>query len=201
MHVHRLLPAAALASILFAPINISAQASSSQNITSVANAVELNPILVNTDDSNRGKSEVVLSIDLDSKGAVAHAAAISGPRDLINSAIADARMFRYADHPNTSGALQHILFRGDTDEVRMVTPDYPEMAIRAHAAGIVQLVATINQDGHVTDVTVVSGHPLLRNEAEKALRQSVFAPVRKNGVAVSFHAIVSFNFDPNRFPN
>lgn len=83
----------------------------------------------------------------------------------------------------------------------MVTPHYPSTAVAAHASGLVQLVATIDPDGHVTDVTVVSGNPLLRNEAENALRQWVFTPVLRNGVAVSCRAIVSFNFDINRFPN
>lgn len=143
----------------------------------------------------------MLSIDLDSKGAVAHAKAMSGPRDLTGPAIADARMFLYSDRANASGLVQRILFRRDADEVHMATPDYPPLAVRAHASGLVQLIATIAPDGHVVDVTVISGHPLLRNEAASALRRSVFTPVLKNGVAVSCHAIVSFNFNPNRFPN
>ncbi len=187
---------------MFAPVYSAAgQTPSSQTDSSVAHVVELNPILVNTDSLNGPKGEVLLSIDLDSKGAVAHAKAISGPKDLTGPAIADAKMFLYSDRPNASGLVQHILFRRDADEVRMVAPDYPPLALRAHASGLVQLIATIAADGHVIDATVISGHPLLRNEAENALRRSVFAPVLKNGVAVSYHAIVSFNFDINRFPN
>jgi TonB family protein len=199
MHLHRLLLATAL---VFVPLYSAAgQTPSPQTDSSVANAPELDPILVDTDSPGGAKGEVVLSIDLDSKGAVAHAKAISGPKDLIRPAIADARMFRYPDRLNASGLVEHILFRRRADEARMVTPRYPSTAIGAHAAGQVQLVATIGSNGHVTDVTVVSGHPLLRNEAENALRQWVFAPVLRNGVAVSCRAIVSFNFDMNRFPN
>ncbi|HEX5283423.1 MAG TPA: energy transducer TonB [Bryocella sp.] len=199
MHVRGLLLAAVLA---FVPLcRSAAQTPSPQADPSVTSASELHPILVDTDNLNGTKGEVVLSIDLDSKGAVTHAKATSGPRDLTGPAVADARMFRYPDRANTSGLVQHIFFRRGADEIRMVTPNYPPTAVGAHASGLVQLVATINQDGHVTDVTVVSGHPLLRNEAENALRQWVFTPVIQNGVAVSCRAIVSFNFDKNRFPN
>lgn len=192
MHLHRLL----LASVLvFAPLYSAAAQTPDSSVTK---APELNPILVNTDSLNGPKGEVLLSIDLDSKGAVAHVKAISGPKDLTGPAIADASMFRYSDRPNASGLVQHILFRRDADEVRMVAPEYPPLAIRAHASGLVQLIGTVAPDGHVIDVTVISGHPLLRDEAENALRRSVFAPVLKDGVAVSCHAIVSFNF---RFPN
>ncbi|HEV2578727.1 MAG TPA: energy transducer TonB [Acidobacteriaceae bacterium] len=142
----------------------------------------------------------MLSLDLDSKGGVAHAKAISGPKDLAAAAIADAKMFRYPEQANASGITQHILFRRGADEVRMVTPDYLPMA-KAKAAGLVELVATVGPDGHVVDVTVARGHPLLRNQAENALRQWVFAPVLKDGAPVQCHAIVRFNFDSNRFPN
>ena len=196
MSVRGLLLAAALT---FVPLcSSAAQAPSPRAGPSVTNETELDPIIVNTDNLNGTKEEVMLSIDLDSKGAVAHAKAISGPKDLTGHAITGARMFRYPDRPNASGLVQHILFRRAADELRTVNPNYPPAAIGARASGLVQLVATINPDGHVADVAVVSGHPLLRNEAENALRQWVFTPVLQNGDAVSCRAIVSFNF---RFPN
>lgn len=91
MGLYRLLLAATLA---FAPLYSSAgQASSPQIDSSAAPAIELNPILIDTDDSNGAKGEVLLSIDLDGKGAVAHAKAISGPKELTGPAIADAKNF------------------------------------------------------------------------------------------------------------
>ena len=201
MRVRRLLAVLALAPAALAPLRGMAwQAASPQAVSPANKPVELDPIIVDAND-NISKAEVVLAIDLDSKGSLTHATAVSGPRDLVPHAIADAKMFRYPNQANASGLTQRILFRYSADEVHTVTPDYPPTAAKAHAAGVVKLIATVGPDGHVADVAVLLGHPLLQDTAQKALRQWVFKPVLKDGVATPCHAIVTFNFDLNRFPN
>ena len=199
MRVGRWLLALSLSAL--APLfGAKAQTSPQPPDSSTNKPVELDPIIVDAN-SNFSKADAVLSIGLDSKGSIARAKAVSGPKDLATAAIADARMFRYPEQANASGLTQRVLFRYAGDEVRSATPDFPTDAKKAHAHGWVKLVAAVGPDGHVTDVTVVSGHPLLQNPAENALRKWVFTPVLKDGVATPCHAVVNFNFDINQFPN
>jgi TonB family protein len=60
--------------------------------------------------------------------------------------------------------------------VTRVSPIYPELAHRMHVAGKVILLVTIQPDGTVSSTKVESGHALLVNAAEDAVRRWRFAP-------------------------
>ena len=78
--------------------------------------------------------------------------------------------------------------------VKMVPPIYPQLASRAHVHGIVVLEATLTIEGAVSDIRVISGHPLLTDAAIHCLKQWRYEPTLLNGapVAVILTAKVRF---------
>ncbi len=66
-----------------------------------------------------------------------------------------------------------------------VAPVYPNIASTAGFGGMVVLECTIDPTGHVTDVRVITGHPLLNEAATNAVRQWRYTPTRLNGVPVA----------------
>src|SRR2546428_234034 len=55
--------------------------------------------------------------------------------------------------------------------VSRVAPVYPDLARQARIQGIVRLEAIISIDGRVTDLKVISGHPLMVQAALDAVQQ------------------------------
>jgi protein TonB len=78
--------------------------------------------------------------------------------------------------------------------VKRVAPEYPAIAKQSGAQGEVVLTAVIGMDGHVKDVKVVEGHPLLRNAAISAVKQWIYKPTLLNGVPVEAETRISLNF-------
>lgn len=78
--------------------------------------------------------------------------------------------------------------------VRRQVPVYSQIAKTAHAAGLVQVMVTISEDGKVIDAQVLNGHPLLRQSALDAARQWIFTPTTLSGVPVKVQGVLSFNF-------
>lgn len=79
-------------------------------------------------------------------------------------------------------------------KLRHVQPVYPELAIHAHVQGVVVLECVIDPSGHVADVKVLRGHPLLDDAARAAVRQWVYAPTRLNNVPVAVLLTVTVQF-------
>jgi TonB family protein len=79
--------------------------------------------------------------------------------------------------------------------VRKVLPKYPEMARRAGVSGDVIINGTIGMDGTLHNLRVMSGSPLLREEALTAAKQWRYSPYKLGGrpvetetrITVSFH--------------
>jgi TonB family protein len=64
------------------------------------------------------------------------------------------------------------LLRADTRKsVKTVPPIYPAIAVKMRVEGPVKLAATIDPDGTVSDVKVVSGHALLVQAAVEAVKK------------------------------
>jgi len=55
-----------------------------------------------------------------------------------------------------------------------VAPNYPEIAKRMRIGGVVEVEATLNADGKVTDAKAVSGSRVLALAAEEAVRKWKF---------------------------
>lgn len=79
-------------------------------------------------------------------------------------------------------------------KLKNVAPVYPAVAARGKVEGVVILEIAIQPNGHVEDVRVLRGIPLLDEAAVDAARQWVFAPTLFRGVPVSVMMTVSVRF-------
>ncbi len=77
---------------------------------------------------------------------------------------------------------------------RKVVPNYPEIARVARVQGVVHLTAVIDEDGRITDVEVVSGHPLLVGAAVSAVKKWRYTPTLLNGEPVEVVTDIEVRF-------
>ena len=99
------------------------------------------------------------------------------------------------------GAAPIRMVGGDIQEPRRIrgaAPVYPDLARRAHVEGKVVLECVIDTDGRVTDLRVVSGHPMLAQAALEAVRGWVYIPTRLNGQPVRVILTVTVKFGLER---
>jgi TonB family protein len=77
--------------------------------------------------------------------------------------------------------------------IKMVEPDCPSLAKKARIQGDINLEVSIDIYGRVVGLKVLSGHPLLNNAAEHAVKKWVFEPYILNGVPkpATFNIIVN----------
>lgn len=69
------------------------------------------------------------------------------------------------------------LLRADNRKaVKIRTPQYPRLAAKMRVEGRVKLNATVEPDGSVSDVKVVSGMPLLAGAATQAIKEWKYEP-------------------------
>lgn len=78
----------------------------------------------------------------------------------------------------------------------LVTPEYPAAARAVRATGAVNVQVTIDEQGAIISAAAVSGHPLLRQAAEKAALASKFVPTTLQGQPVQIVGIIIYNFVP-----
>jgi protein TonB len=78
--------------------------------------------------------------------------------------------------------------------ITKVDPLYPPLATQARIQGVVRFNIVIGKDGRVSNVQLVSGHPLLVAAATDALRQWVYKPTLLNGEPVEVVTQVEVNF-------
>jgi TonB family protein len=73
-------------------------------------------------------------------------------------------------------------------------PIYPELAKQARISGVVTLNAIIGKDGHVENLTVMKGHPLLVQAALEAVKNWVYKVTLLNGQPVQVQTTIDVNF-------
>jgi periplasmic protein TonB len=78
--------------------------------------------------------------------------------------------------------------------IKRVQPKYPQAALSAHAQGTVQIEATIDKEGKVTNLKVLSGHPILARSALEAVRQWRYKPYYLDGEPVEIETQITVNF-------
>jgi TonB family protein len=86
---------------------------------------------------------------------------------------------------------------GDAQQMNLISqvrPAYPPEAKAARVQGKVRFDATIGPDGHVENLQVVSGPPLLVNSALEAVQQWVYKPTLLNGQPVKVITRVDVNY-------
>jgi TonB family protein len=81
--------------------------------------------------------------------------------------------------------------------IKRVQPKYPPAAIAIHAAGAVQIEATINKEGSVTNLKVLSGDAVLARAAVEAVRQWRYKPYYLDGAPVEIQTQITVNFKAN----
>lgn len=84
-------------------------------------------------------------------------------------------------------APQRIRVGGDVQRfnlIRKVEPVYPELAHQARIQGSVRFTAIIARDGHILNLQLISGHPLLVEAARQAVQQWLYKPTLLNGEPV-----------------
>jgi protein TonB len=75
-----------------------------------------------------------------------------------------------------------------------VNPVYPTLAVKARVAGTVILEAVVDEEGGITTLKVLKGHPLLVDAAVEAVRQWKYSPTILNGEPVPVIATVTVVF-------
>jgi len=73
-------------------------------------------------------------------------------------------------------------------------PPYPQMARTARVQGKVSVQVLIDENGNVVSAKVVSGHPLLTNDSQRAAMQARFSPTLINGQPVKVSGVITYNF-------
>jgi TonB family protein len=78
--------------------------------------------------------------------------------------------------------------------ISKVDPVYPQLAVQARVQGTVHFTAIIDREGHVANLQLIGGHPLLVQAAQDALRQWVYRPTFLNGTPVEVVAQIDIPF-------
>jgi protein TonB len=90
-----------------------------------------------------------------------------------------------------------IRVAGDVQQSNLVlnpAPVYPPLAKQARVTGTVRLTAVIGKDGHVTNLSVISGHPLLIPASLDAVKDWMYKPTLLNGEPVAVVTEIDINF-------
>ncbi len=78
--------------------------------------------------------------------------------------------------------------------VTKVTPLYPPLAKQTRIQGTVRFNSLIGADGHVRELLLETGHPLLVESAMTAVRQWIYQPTLLNGNAVEVVTSIDVNY-------
>jgi TonB family protein len=82
--------------------------------------------------------------------------------------------------------------------VYRVEPRYPQLALMSHIEGVVNLKGVIAIDGHISELAIVNGNPLLAPAAIEAVRQWRYSATRLNGVPVEVETTIAVTFRLSR---
>lgn len=97
-------------------------------------------------------------------------------------------------------AARQIRIDGQVQQAKLrkhVPPEYPPQAVEARIQGVVQFDVVIDTQGKVSDLRLVSGHPLLVPPATEALRQWEYQPTLLDGHPVEVATTVNVEFTLN----
>jgi protein TonB len=81
--------------------------------------------------------------------------------------------------------------------IKRIQPKYPPAALAVRAQGAVQIEATINREGNVTNLKVLRGDPVLARAALEAVRQWRYKPYYLDGDPVEIQTQITVNFKAN----
>jgi periplasmic protein TonB len=78
--------------------------------------------------------------------------------------------------------------------IKRMQPTYPPSALAMRIQGSVQLEATINREGNITNLKTASGDPMLARAAMDAVKQWRYKPYYLDGVPVEVQTQITVNF-------
>jgi protein TonB len=87
----------------------------------------------------------------------------------------------------SQGVIQGML-------LHRVQPAYPPLARQARIQGQVTLQAEISRDGSITNLRLMTGHPMLAPSAIEAVKQWKYKPYILNGEPVEVETTITVNF-------
>jgi TonB family protein len=96
-----------------------------------------------------------------------------------------------------TGPPQRIRVGGNVQQanlIQKVQPLYPLQAKQDRVQGKVQFTVLIGKDGHVQNVDLVTGEPVLADAAKEAVQKWVYKPTLLNGQPVEVVTQVDVNF-------
>ncbi len=105
--------------------------------------------------------------------------------------------------PNLSGPVGAAKIGGNVMAASLmnpVRPIYPPLAKMARQQGTVKFQATIDKEGKVEDLMLISGPPLLVQSAMDAVKQWVYRPTILNGAPVEVVTTVDVNYSLSEGP-
>ena len=83
-------------------------------------------------------------------------------------------------HSTLAMALLAATANAQTPDIRKVishpAPVYPDAARKFSVAGVVKVQVLVAPDGHIKDVKVIGGHPMLVTAVQDALKGWQYAP-------------------------
>jgi TonB family protein len=83
----------------------------------------------------------------------------------------------------------------NVEALNLSTPEYPAAARAINAGGSVSVFVTIDENGNVVSAEAVSGHPLLRDSAQKSAKSTTFAPTMLSGQRVKVNGLIIYNYE------
>jgi len=92
---------------------------------------------------------------------------------------------------------QRIRVGGQVQGAKLIkkpTPNYPPLAKQARIQGTVKFTAIIGKDGTIQNLTLVTGHPLLVQAAQDAVKQWIYQPTLLNNEPVEVVTEIDVNF-------
>jgi TonB family protein len=78
--------------------------------------------------------------------------------------------------------------------IKRVPPVYPLVARQHRLSGSLVVQGTVNKNGRISDLQLISGPPLFRDAAFAAVKQWVFKPARLNGQAIEQSTKIRLDF-------
>jgi len=131
-----------------------------------------------------GASEGVLGAIADQAARQAYAP----PREQPKPVVRDTPVEKPPTQIRVSSGVQEAKL------VKRVIPVYPQLAKAARVSGTVKLIGIIGRDGHINQLQVISGHPLLVGAAVEAVKQWVYQPTLLSGEPVEVISPIDVNF-------
>lgn len=115
-------------------------------------------------------------------------------RQLVYSQAENLLSGKYRPSEPITGPIRLSPNDAEVDLISRVEPIYPAAARAAHIQGVVEFKATVGEDGHIANLTLLRGHPALVNAAKDAALQWVFHPATQDGVPVKFETQILVSF-------